>query len=121
MESSDRRDREYHEFEASIVRRAQERLSRSPYAVLARVAGSYHRGALRLRGCLPSHYLKRVAQELVSRIEGVNDVINQVEVRVAADLGRSGAPAVGPGPGPGPVDRGRGHSPEYRLPGANPV
>jgi osmotically-inducible protein OsmY len=112
MDSFDRPDREYDEFEESIVRRVQDRLSRSPYSVLGRVASSYHRGALRLRGCLPSHYLKQVAQELVSRIEGVNDVINQIEVRVDGDFVRSGARDVGPDPdpGPGPGGPGRGDS-----------
>ncbi len=107
MESSDGPDREHDEFGAAVVRRAQERLSLSPYAVLGRVSSSYRRGALELRGCLPSHYLKQVAQELVSQIEGVNRVINQIEVRVADDVGRSGARAVGPEPeaGPGAGDR----------------
>jgi osmotically-inducible protein OsmY len=104
MESSDHPDREHDEFGAAIVRRAQERLTLSPYAALGRVTSSYHQGALELRGCLPSHYLKQVAQELVSRIEGVSHVINQIEVRVAADLGRSTTGAGGPGPYPGPGD-----------------
>jgi hypothetical protein len=113
MDSFDGPDRDCDEFGAAVVRRVQERLALSPYGVLGRVASSYHRGALRLRGSLPSHYLKQVAQELVSRIEGVHDVINQIEVRVAADLGGSGSARVGPDrdPTPRPGDRGRGDSP----------
>ena len=113
MESFDGPDRDHDESGAAIVRRAQERLALSPYAALGRVAASYHRGALRLRGCLPSHYLRQVAQELVSGVEGVNDVINQIEVRSAAEIGGSGSGGVGPvrDPEPGPGDRGRGDSP----------
>jgi len=33
-----------------------------------------------LRGSLPTHYLKQVAQELVSHIEGVDAVVNQIKV-----------------------------------------
>ena len=112
MQSFDGPDRDHDESGAAIVRRAQERLSLSPYAVLGRVAASYHRGTLRLRGCLPSQYLRQIAQELVSRVEGVNDVINQIEVRVATDLGRSGSGGVGPDrqPEPGAGDRDGGDS-----------
>ena len=41
-----------------------------------------------LRGFLPSHYLKQVAQELVCQIEGVDAVVNQIEVKAAIDRNR---------------------------------
>jgi osmotically-inducible protein OsmY len=33
-----------------------------------------------LHGCLPSYYLKQLAQELANRVEGVHHVINRIEV-----------------------------------------
>lgn len=110
MESSDRPDRDADTFEVAVIRRAQDRLARSPYSALGRVTSSYHRGALELRGCLPSQYLKQVAQELVSRIDGVDAVINQIEVRVAADVVGVGAGAARRGPDPGPAPGSRGDS-----------
>jgi hypothetical protein len=43
MVSSDRPDRGHDELEAIIIRRAQERLARSPYAALGRVATPINR------------------------------------------------------------------------------
>jgi osmotically-inducible protein OsmY len=112
MEPSHRRDRESDEFEARINARARDRLSCSPYFALGRVVTSYQHGILMLRGCPPSQYLKQVAQELVSRIEGVNAVVNLIEVRVAADRGQSGMGAhwTLPDVGPAPSARERGES-----------
>jgi osmotically-inducible protein OsmY len=102
MESSDRPDRAHDGGEEEIIRRARDRLSCSPYPELARITSSYHRGVLMLRGCVRSQYLKQVAQELVSRIEGVDAIVNHIEVRMAADRGPSGVGVLGPGPDPGP-------------------
>jgi osmotically-inducible protein OsmY len=33
-----------------------------------------------LRGCLPTYYLKQVAQEVVAHLEGVEGVENQIQV-----------------------------------------
>jgi osmotically-inducible protein OsmY len=33
-----------------------------------------------LRGCLPSYYLKQLAQEVVAHLEGVEGVDNQIQV-----------------------------------------
>jgi len=102
MESSDRPDRSHDEWGAGILQRAREQLSRSPYSELGRITSSYHRGVLMLRGCVQSQYLKQVAQELVSRIEGVDAIVNHIEVRMAADRGPSGAWVLGPGSRPLP-------------------
>jgi osmotically-inducible protein OsmY len=113
MESSDRSDRAYDEWEAGIAGRARDRLARSPDSELGRFTSSFHRGVLRLRGCVRSQYLKQIAQELVSRIEGVDAIVNHIEVRMAADRGPSVAGVLGPGPdhGPVPTDRWRDEAP----------
>ena len=102
MESADRPDRAHDEAEEGIIRCARDQLSRSPYSELVRITSSYHRGVLMLRGCVRSQYLKQVAQGSVSRIEGVDAIVNHNEVRMAADRGPSTARMLGPGPDPGP-------------------
>ena len=110
MELTDRPVRKSDEFEMRIIARVRDRLSRSAYSQMGRVVATYQHGILVLRGCLPSQYLKQVAQELVNGVEGVNAVINQIEVRVAADRGRPGMRALGSPRdiGPTPSDRARG-------------
>jgi hypothetical protein len=55
-----------------------------------------------LRESVRSQYLEQVAQELVSRIEGVDAIVNHIEVRMAAARGPLGAGVIGRGPDPGP-------------------
>jgi hypothetical protein len=50
------------------------------YHVLKTVSFCYERGALFLRGQLPTYFHKQLAQEAVRRIEGVNRIVNQIEV-----------------------------------------
>ena len=45
-------------------------LRRNPYLALKNVACEWLGGVLVLWGCLPSYYLKQVAQEVVARLEG---------------------------------------------------
>jgi hypothetical protein len=59
---------------------AQSRLQRSAYSVLRRVHCECDGDTLRLRGCLPSQYLKQVAQAAVAEIQGVRAIINEIEV-----------------------------------------
>jgi osmotically-inducible protein OsmY len=112
MGSSEHSDRGSDQLETTTARQARDRLAQSPYAVLGRVAISYHRGALMLRGCLPSDDLKQVAQELVSRGDGVKAVVNEIEVRLVADRGPSGTvvPRHEPDAHAAPNGRGRGDS-----------
>lgn len=56
------------------------RLLRSPYGELRRVTGDFHEGILTLRGRVSSFYLKQIAQSLVQRLEGVERIVNRVEV-----------------------------------------
>jgi osmotically-inducible protein OsmY len=45
-----------------------------------RVACEWHDGVLVLRGCLPSYYLKQVAQEAVASLDGVEAVDNLIDI-----------------------------------------
>ncbi len=53
---------------------------RSSYNELRRVTGDFHEGILTLRGRVSSFYLKQVAQTLVQHLEGVERIVNRVEV-----------------------------------------
>jgi len=65
---------------SAIVSAAQNRLQQSPLAALRDVSCECRRGVLVLRGRVPSFYYKQLAQETVARIEGVVEVVNEVEV-----------------------------------------
>ena len=43
-----------------------------------------------LRGCLPSYYLKQIAQEAVAALEGVERIDNQIQVVTPASPSRQG-------------------------------
>jgi osmotically-inducible protein OsmY len=55
-------------------------LQRNPYLAMKNVSCDCQAGVLVLRGCLPSYYLKQVAQEAVASLAGVEAVDNQIEV-----------------------------------------
>ncbi len=55
-------------------------LRRNLYLALGNVPCDCRGGVLVLRGCLPSHHLKQVAQEVVAHLEGVKGVENQIQV-----------------------------------------
>ena len=59
---------------------AQSRLRKSGYHELCLVSCDFHEGVLTLRGCVSSFYLKQVAQELIRRLDGVEEVNNRLEV-----------------------------------------
>jgi hypothetical protein len=62
-----------------------ERLLRSnPYLALKNVSCDWRDGVLVLCGCLPSYYLKQLAQEAVASLEGVERIDNQIQVVTAA-------------------------------------
>jgi len=60
---------------------AERRLRRSSYFALSTIGCTYREGVLTLRGHLPTHYLKQMAQETVGGLEGVHAIANQIEVR----------------------------------------
>ena len=64
----------------TIAEVAMERLRDSPYTALRRISCECKHGVLFLRGRLFSFHEKQVAQETVARIDGVTQVVNEVEV-----------------------------------------
>jgi osmotically-inducible protein OsmY len=65
---------------STIAAMAMERLRDSPYKAMRRVSCECKHGVLFLRGRLFSFHEKQVAQETVARIDGVTQVVNEVEV-----------------------------------------
>jgi osmotically-inducible protein OsmY len=63
-----------------IAESAESRLRGNSYLALKNVSCDYHDGVLILRGCLPTYYLKQMAQAAVARIAGVERVVNEIEV-----------------------------------------
>ena len=59
---------------------AERALRNSPYLILRNVTCEYQEGVLTLRGCLPTYYLKQVAQAVVAPVDGVRQVVNEIEV-----------------------------------------
>ncbi len=63
-----------------IKKAATDCLLKSLYHDVTRVLCEYDHGTLFLRGRLPSFHQKQVAQEAVARVEGVTQVVNEIEV-----------------------------------------
>jgi hypothetical protein len=68
-----------------LAERAQDRLRSNPYLALKNVscewgAGEDQESVLVLSGCLPSYYLKQVAQTVVAQVEGVRRIDNRIQV-----------------------------------------
>jgi osmotically-inducible protein OsmY len=59
---------------------AESRLKASPYRSIHKILCVWDNGLLVLQGSLPSYFQKQLAQEAVSDIKGVSQVINQIEV-----------------------------------------
>ena len=64
----------------TIAEVAMERLRDSPYKAMRRISCECQHGVLLLRGRLFSFHEKQMAQETVARIDGVTQVVNEVEV-----------------------------------------
>ncbi len=58
----------------------ERRLKQSGYLALRRIRCEFRDGVLRLRGQLPSHYLKQVAAALAAEVKGVQAVANELKV-----------------------------------------
>jgi hypothetical protein len=61
---------------------AERRLRRSGDLAMRDVSCEAHAGIVRLRGRLPSYYLKQMAQAIVAEIEGVRRVVNLIEIAI---------------------------------------
>jgi hypothetical protein len=60
---------------------AERGLRSSRYSALKHVSCDYQGGVLVLRGCLPTYYLKQIAQEVVAQqVKGVGRLDNQIQV-----------------------------------------
>jgi hypothetical protein len=67
--------------QASLQAVAERALRSGPYPALKKLTCDYQGGVLILRGCLPSYYLKQIAQEVVAQqVEGVGRLDNQIQV-----------------------------------------
>jgi osmotically-inducible protein OsmY len=64
----------------TITGMAEWKLHSKPYLALKNVSCDWLDDVLVLRGCLPSYYLKQVAQEVVARLDGVERIDNQIQV-----------------------------------------
>ena len=52
----------------------------SPYLALRNVACECRDDVLVLNGCLPTYYLKQVAQSVAAQVDGVRQVVNDIQV-----------------------------------------
>jgi osmotically-inducible protein OsmY len=59
---------------------AEGRLRSNAYLALKNISCEVEDGVLTLRGCLPSYYLKQVAQETLAPLEGLAQIDNQIAV-----------------------------------------
>jgi hypothetical protein len=64
----------------AVTEGAERRLRCNSYLALKNVSCEFREGVLTLRGCLPSYYLKQMAQTEVARVAGVLRVVNEIEV-----------------------------------------
>lgn len=64
-----------------IAEAANECLRNSPYRPLRRILCECQGDVLRLTGSLPSYYHKQLAQQAVACVQGVSQVVNEIEVR----------------------------------------
>jgi osmotically-inducible protein OsmY len=63
-----------------IAEAAKHRMLDRPHLTRQRLWCEFDGGRLFLRGQVPSFYLKQLAQEAVVGLEGVHQVINEIEV-----------------------------------------
>ena len=73
-----------------LLELAESCLRRNPYLALKNVSCGWLDGVLVLRGCLPSYYLKQIAQAAVASLEGVERIDNQIQVVPPAYPSRQG-------------------------------
>lgn len=71
---------EQHVTSFEIASIAKARLSASSHRAVRKVLCQYHEGVLVLQGRLTSFFHAQLAQEAVAKIEGVERVVNQIEV-----------------------------------------
>jgi carbon storage regulator len=82
--------------QSTIEEEAEDRLRRSSYLALRDIVCEVREGVAQLRGRLPSHYLKQVAQAIVAEVGGVAVVMNQIEVTASGNGSPTGHGALVP-------------------------
>jgi osmotically-inducible protein OsmY len=65
---------------SEIAVAAKRRIVHQPHLSAQRIWCDFDDGNLFLRGQVPSFYFKQLAQEAVADLEGVNQVVNEIEV-----------------------------------------
>ena len=63
-----------------VIKSLAQRLRESSHRYLRSVSCEYVGGVLTLRGRLPSFYLKQMVQVLAEKVEGVDEIINLIDV-----------------------------------------
>ena len=66
--------------DSEMMAAAESHLRRHPYLALRNISCECHHGQLTLRGCLPSYYLKQIAQTVVAKIDGIAGIRNEIKV-----------------------------------------
>ncbi len=65
---------------SAVKQIAQDRLRQSPHAALREVSCECEQGVLVLRGRVPTFYCKQLAQETIGQLEGVVQIVNEIQV-----------------------------------------
>jgi len=82
MGSSQQTNRRSPQPSSEVTRTVKDHLNRNPYRPIRRdVSCECEDGVLVLRGRVSSYYHKQVAQEAVSGLDGVAQVVNEIEVQ----------------------------------------
>ncbi len=69
---------------ATITSVTENRFRASGYLALRSVSCIARDGVVHLHGCLPSYYLKQIAQEIAAAVDGVSLVVNKIDVKGSA-------------------------------------
>ena len=64
----------------TIAAAAKDLLFRESHLAVQRIWCEFHEGHLFLRGQVPSFYHKQLAQVAVAKLDGVHQVVNEIEV-----------------------------------------
>jgi len=68
-------------FPHQIKIKARKRLEARMLAFSRNIILEYKEGVMTLKGHLPSFYHKQIAQETIRRIEGIQQIVNKIEVK----------------------------------------
>jgi osmotically-inducible protein OsmY len=63
-----------------VAEMVERRLRESSYYYLRTISCAFDQGVLTLRGKVPTFYLKQTVQAIAERVEGVQRIINLVDV-----------------------------------------